>query len=805
MKKQKLEIDIDDVLTRGTEGYNRIQRLRDRVVNAELEISFERALIITDFYQKTESMPAVIRRAKAFYEILDKMTLFILEDELIAGHQSEKHRSAPLFPEFAVDWVDREIESFPTRAQDKFKVSPEEIQTYRQKVVPYWRGKTFHDKMMQYMTEDVSLLRFDAGLFSVGLHEDGGLGHVLMNYDKALLKGYKGIKEEIQDCRSKLVDWEGGSIEKKLFYDAAEIVCDAIVCFAHRYAALAEEMAAKEENGKRKKELLQIAANCKRVPEYPAETFYEALQSFWFIQVATQIYDNAVSISPGRFDQYMYPFYERDILNGTLTKAQAQELLESMWIKFTEPIKVYCAVDAAFHAGFPMGQNLCISGLRPDGTDGTNDLSYRLLEAHSHVLLMQPNFSARVHSASKPEYINRVLKAVRLGNGMPQIVNDNTYIPAMMNLGVPFDEARDYVPVGCVEISPRNAWTRANGGYFNLSKVVELTVHNGVCKITNKQVSIQTGDPTTFQTFDEFADAYRKQMKYCMSKLVKWDNIVDKVHAEFNPVPFTSILLDDCIEKGKDATAGGCRYNWTGPLGVGIANAGDSLYAIKKAVFEDKTFTMSELIHALDHNFAGFEYMHEYLVNRIPKYGNDNPEADEMVKLATDVYFDAMLGFETYRGGPFTPALLPVASYVAFGQATAALPDGHYKTDALADGVSPNYGMDKNGPTAVMKSVAAIDHIRCGDGVIFNQKISPTAVSSDTGMQKWADLVMGYIHLGGGHVQFNIVSADTLRDAQAHPEQYKGLVVRVAGYSAFFNELAPEIQESIIARTEQQL
>jgi len=776
--------------------------MRQRVISVEPEICMERAKIVTDYYKGNESLPVVLRKAGAFDAVLRKMTLFILPDELIVGHQAAKHRSAPLFPDFAVDWVDREIETFPTRDQDKFKVSKEEIEFFRKEIVPYWRGKTFNDKMLQYLTPDVDLLRTDAALFSVGLHEDGGLGHVLLDYDKMLVYGTKGIKEMIQAQREKLCDWSAQDVEKGMFYDACDIVCDALVAFAHRYAALAREMAEKEADEQRKAELLQIAANCERVPEYPAENFYEALQSFWFVQVTTQIYDNGVSISPGRFDQYMMKYYAKDINSGALTKEQAQELLESMWVKFTEPIKVYCKTDAAFHAGFPMGQNLCISGITPEGLDGTNDLTYRCLEAHSHMLLMQPNFSVRLHRSSPPELLKRACEVIRMGSGIPQLVNDDTYVNSMLMLGVDLKEARDYVPVGCVEISPKHTWGRCNGGYFNISKVVELTVLNGKCGISGKQVSIESGDPTTFKTFDDFVEAYKKQMAYCIEKLVRWDNLIDLVHAKENPVPIVSILVDDCIANGKDVTQGGARYNWTGPLGVGIANAGDSLGVIRKVVFEDKTYTMAQLIDAINNDFVGYEAMREYIINKVPKYGNDIDEADEMVKLATDVYFDALEGYETYRGGPFTAALLPVASYVAFGMSTAALPDGKHKGAPLADGISPNYGLDTHGPTAVMKSVACIDHVRCGDGVIFNQKISPTAVSSEAGMKKWGDLIRTYMYLGGGHVQFNIVSADTLRDAQEHPENYKGLVVRVAGYSAFFNELAPEVQNSIIARTE---
>lgn len=805
MNDNKMIIDINDVMSPETAEYQRCQRLKQSLVDVKSEICLERAKIVTRVYKETEGEDSYSRKAKAFYAVLKEMPIFIVDEELIVGHQASKRRSAPLFPEFAVDWVNEEIETFPTRPQDKFLVTKEQIEYFRENIVPYWKGKTLYDRVKSYLTEDVRLLKEDAGLFSVGLHEDGGLGHVALDYEKLLKKGFDGIKKDINAQLSKLTDWKAEDLEKRSFYEACLLVCDAMITFANRYSELAFELAQNEKNEKRKAELLRISEVCKKVPEFPAEGFHEALQSIWFVQVATQIYDNGVSITPGRFDQYAYPYYCKDILEGKLTKLQAQELLECFWIKFTEPIKVYREIDAAFHAGYPMGQNLAIGGIKPDGTDGTNDLSYRCLEAHSHILLMQPNFSVRMHKKSPVEFVKRVCEAIRMGNGMPQVVNDEVYIPAMMNAGVPVHYARDYVPVGCVETTPLATWGRCNGGYFNLAKVVELTLNNGICGISKKQVSIQTGDPRTFKSFDELKEAYKKQMNYCMSKLVKWDNIIDRVHAQLAPVPIVSMLVEGCIESGKDVTMGGAKFNWTGPLGVGIANAGDSLYAVKKMVYDDQKISMDELLEALEDNFEGHRELREYLLNRVPKYGNDIDEVDEMVKFATDVYFDSMMGYETFRGGPFVPALLPVASYVAFGMATAALPTGRLSGTSLADGISPDYNADKEGPTAVMKSVSKIDHVRCTNGVIFNQKITPMSVSTPQGLKKFMDLVVSYIHLGGGHVQFNIVSADTLRDAQKNPEKYKSLVVRVAGYSAFFNELAKEVQDSIIARTEQQL
>jgi pyruvate formate-lyase/glycerol dehydratase family glycyl radical enzyme len=802
---QNIDIEPEHILDPGMPQYERGQRLRKRVISVDPHVCIERARIVTRSYKQTEGEHVLVRRAKAFDSILRSISVYILDDELIVGHMASKQRSAPLFPEFAVEWVNQEIDTFETRGQDRFITTDEVKQEFRKEIYPYWKGKTLNDRLYSYLTEEIRLQRFVATVFSVGLHEDGGLGHVALDYEKVLRKGLVGIKNEVLEKLDRLRIWRSSDFKKKLFYESCISICDSVIVFAGRYSQKAKEMAREESNPERKRELLQIADSCETVPAHPAKTFREALQSFWFVQIIPQIYDNGVSISPGRFDQYMYPYYIADLKENRLSRAGAQELLEALWVKFTEPIKLYRAVDAAFHAGYPMGQNLCISGVGRDGLDATNDLSYRCLEAHSHMLLMQPNFSARVHHNTPHEYLKKVCEAIRLGNGMPQIANDEVFVTALTNIGVSLQDARDYIPVGCVEAAPVNAWGRCNGGYTNLTKIIELALNNGVCRITGKQVGPETGDPRKFETFDDLITAYKKQMEYSIQTLATWDNLIDMTHAEVMPTPFTSLLVGDCVERGKDVTEGGARYNWTGPLGVGIANTGDSLVAVKKMVFEDKTITMDELLDALDGNFEGGEDVRQLLVNKMPKYGNDIPEVDLLVKLATDIFFDTLQRFETYRGGPFVGSLLPVASYVAFGMTTGATPDGRKAKERLADGISPTAGMDLKGPTAAFKSVCTIDHRRCPNGVIFNQKINPGTISTPEGMKKFIELIRTYIKLGGGHVQFNIVSADVLKDAQAHPDRHRGLVVRVAGYSAFFHEIHKDVQDSIIARTEQML
>ena len=801
----KFSVQSDHVLKEGTAEYERGQQLRTRVISASPYLCIERARLVTQSYRETEHEHILTRRAKAFDSIMRNMNVYILDDELIVGHQASRQRSAPLYPEFAVEWIRDEIDLFETRPQDRFIVPGEVKREFLDDIYPFWKGRTLSDRVHSYVTEEIRLQRFVANVFNISGHEDNGLGHVALDYRKVLGGGLRGIIADIETRLLKLELWRPEDYRKMLFYKSCMSMCESAIAFANRYGMKAWDMAKDEKDAVRKQELLGISEICKRVPEHPARTFHEALQSFWFLQLLPQIYDNGVSISPGRFDQYMYPYYVADIEKGLLTREKAQELLESMWVKLTEPIKIYRAADAAFHAGYPMGQNLCVGGVGPDGIDATTDLSYRCLEAHSHMLLMQPNFTARLHLRTPKEFLLKVCEAIRLGNGMPQITNDEVVVLALTGIGITLPEARDYVPIGCVETAPPNVWGRLNGGYLNLAKIVELALNNGKCRVSGEQVGPKTGDPRQFDSFNQVLEAFKAQMEYTMEHQVTWDNLIDRAHAEFMPTPFTSIMVGDCIEKGRDVTEGGARYNYTAPYGVGIANAGNALYAVKKMVYEDKAVSMDELIDALDTDFKDSEDLRQLLINKVPKYGNDIPEVDLLAKKVADVFLDAMQGYETYRGGPFVGSFIPVASYVALGMATGATPDGRKAGQPLADGISPSNGTDLKGPTAVFKSVCTLDHRRIPNGVIFNQKINPKVIASPEGLQKFSELIHCYVQLGGCHVQFNIVTADTLRQAQKEPEKHRGLVVRVAGYSAFFNEIHRDVQDSIITRTEQEI
>lgn len=798
-----IEPEPSDVLGVDSPELVRTRKRRKSLVETVPHVCIERARIVTRVYKETEHLHILSKRARAFDAVLREMSIFILDDERIVGHQSSMRRSAPIFPEFAVEWIKNEIDIIATRPQDRFVFPEASKKEFIEDIYPYWKGRTLEDSVTQYVTEDIDKLRFRAKVFTLGIHESGGLGHLMLDYHKVLTLGIRGIREEIQTKLDALNIYDPGAMQRKLFYEACLVICSAVVAFAQRYSTLAAEMAKKEDDESRRAELTRIAENCARVPELPAGGFHEALQSFWFTQIVPQIYDNGVSISPGRFDQYMYPYYEKDVLSGVLTKAEAQELLESVWIKFTEPIKLYNKDDAAFFAGYPMGQNLIVGGQDALGFDAVNDLSYRCLEAHRHILLAQPNFSAREHNRSPQEFKIKVVETFRCGSGMPQVVSDEIFIPSLMKLGVTLKEARDYALIGCVEASPLHAWGRYNGGYINLVKMVELALTNGVCLVTGEQVSEPTGDAAGFKSFDDVLEAYRKQVRYCTKRLVIWNNYIDMIHESLMPTPFTSMFIDDCIERGKDVTAGGARYNWTGPSGIGVANAGDALYAVKKAVFDDKKMTATQLLETMRRDFEGQEDERQYLWNKIPKYGNDCAEVDDITKLAVDIFLDELERYECYRNaGPFVASLLPVSSYVAFGAMTGATPDGRHAFEPIADGISPQNGADRNGPTAAAKSVARIDHVRCANGIIFNQKYSRSALESREAVEKMAGFISGYHELGGAHIQLNVIDAETLREAKEHPAGHRGLVVRVAGYSAFFNELAEEIQDSIIERTE---
>ncbi|BCV23244.1 glycyl radical protein [Gelria sp. Kuro-4] len=781
----------------------RVLRLKERVVAAKPSVCSERALIVTKSYQETEGEPYVLRRAKALAAIFSGITVKINPEELIVGMLASTQRGGPIFPEMGIFWLERELDHIlETRKQDPFVVS-EKVKADLRGIFDYWRGRNLYEHVWGALPEDVREARRNY-VFTVDLHERGGLGHILPDVPKVLRVGFRGIKAEAE---AKMAQANRGILEeyqKYLFWQAICIVCDGIITFAERYAAEAERLAECETDAQRRAELLQIAEVCRRVPAGPATTFWEALQAQWFVQLAIQLEANGNAVSPGRADQYWYPYLQADLDAGRLTMVQAQELLDCLWVKYNEIVKVWDEEATFVHAGFPMTQNLTIGGITRKGDDATNLLTFMCLNAQEHIHLTQPHLSLRVHEGTPESLLTRAAEVIRTGGGIPQLVSDNVYIPSLLIRGVELEDARDYACIGCVEVGTIGLWGRNNGGYFNLAKVLELALNNGVDRITGKQVGLKTGDPREFKSIDDVFAAYKKQLDHFVDLLAIEDNVLDMVHGQIMPHIFIDSVEPGCIESGKDVSLGGAKYNWCGPLGVGVANVGDSLAAIKKVVFDDKKVSMDELIACLDSDFKGERgtEVRELLLHA-PKYGNDDDYVDYWVREATNAFFAAVERQKTSRGGNFVPGLFSLSVSLPFGWHTGALPDGRPANRPLADGISPSHGMDVKGPTAVMKSVAKLDHVHLTQGAILNVKFTPSALEGENNLRKFVQLCRTYLNkLCGLHVQFNVVSAETLRRAQAHPERYQDLVIRVTGYSAKFIELSREMQDDIIDRTE---
>lgn len=779
----------------------RANLLKERLLSVTPEICFERAELITASYKETEGMPVIMRRAKALAKILDEMSIRIQPDELIVGNHTPKQRSSPIFPEFSFAWIEAEFDRLAKRTGDVFLIS-EECKERLKTVFQYWQGRTSQEYAANLMTADAKAAQAN-GVFTVGNYFFLGVGHICVDYGMVLQKGFLGIKDDVLKAKENLILTEPSDLVKIQFLQAVEMVCDAAIRFAERFAQEAEKQAEAEEDTQRKRELLDIAQNCRRVPANPAQSFYEALQAFWFVQLIIQLESNGHSISPGRFDMYMYPYYKKDIAAGRLTHPQALELVECLWVKFNEINKVRDEGSTKAFGGYPMFQNMIVGGQTTDGRDSTNELSYLCLEATENVRLPQPSLSIRFHQGTPQKFLTRASEVAALGLGMPAMYNDHVVIPALAARGVTLEDARDYCIIGCVEPQKggkTEGWHDA--AFFNLAKCLELALNDGVDPATGIQLGLRTGTIASMATFAEVMAAYRSQIGYFVKLLVISNNSCDIAHGTICPLPFLSSMVQDCVNKGKSLQEGGAHYNFTGPQGVGVANVGDALTALQKVVYDEGIVDRKTLTEALGKNWQGCEDMRQIMLNRAPKFGNDNDEADELARLAARIYCEEVEKYTNPRGGRFQAGLYPVSANVPFGATVGALPDGRLAGTPLADGVSPVSGRDINGPTAAAKSVAKLDHEIASNGTLFNQKFLPTALRDETGYGNLAALVRTYFSLGGMHVQFNIISKETLQNAQRHPEQYRGLVVRVAGYSAFFTSLDKSLQEDIIARTE---
>lgn len=829
---------------------NRIQGLIDELYRNDPQIETERACLLTESYKQTENQPMVIRRARAFEKIMNEMTLVIRPNELIVGNFAVSPRGVQIFPEFSNKWLEDEFESINKRTGDRFLIS-EETKKVLSDVFKYWDGKTTQELATQYMYAE-TITAMDAGAFTVGNYYFNGVGHISVDYRKVLQIGLKGIITEAATALVALDKGDPDAVKKSHFYEAVIISANAVISYAKRFAKLAQAEAAKENNTQRKQELLQIAKNCEHVPENPASNFWEACQSFWFVQAAIQIESNGHSISPGRFDQYMYPYYEGCVIKGTMSEAQAQELLDCLWVKLNDVNKIRDEASTKGFGGYPMFQNLIVGGQTIAGRDATNELSYACLTASAHVKLPQPSISIRVWNKTPQSLMEKAGEVTRIGLGMPAWYNDEVIIPALENRGVNLSDARDYCIIGCVEPQvggKTEGWHDA--AFFNMLKVLEVTLNNGMDN--GVKVGLETGELTSFRSYEELEKAYRKQMEWFVKLLVNADNAVDVAHGERAPLPFLSCMVDNCIANGKTLQEGGALYNFTGPQGVGVANVGDALMAIKTLVFEQKKLSLAQLKEVLSNNFGHSqatgscninnataqselevlvsevvkqilaqtngvsadkaqvnnkastegEYIRQMLINGAPKYGNDLDEADDIAREAALIYCTEVQRYKNPRGGCFQPGLYPVSANVPMGLVCGATPDGRLAGQPLAEGVSPISGYDKNGPTAALNSVAKLDHHIASNGTLLNQKFHPSALSGQEGLANLSALVRGYFDHKGMHVQFNVVDRETLRKAQQDPERFKNLVVRVAGYSAHFVSLDKSIQDDIISRTEQ--
>ena len=828
----------------------RIQRLIDHLYSSTPEIEADRAELITESYKETEGLPIIKRRSAAFRHIVENIPIVIRPEELIVGSNTIVPRGCQTFPEYSFEWLETEYDTVATRDADPFYISPSTVDRLK-KVYPYWKGKTVSDLAAQSMDPKVLDVFLNHGIFTVGNYFYNGIGHINVDYAKVINIGMEGIIEEARAAIAKLYMGHGDYLRRKNFLEAVIESCEAVITYARRYSDLALSEAAECEDSNRKAELLRIAETCDRVPAKPARNFYEACQSFWFVQQLIQCESSGHSISPGRFDQYMYPLFKQDIDNGTLTYEQAQEYLDCIWIKFNDLSKVRDAASAEGFAGYGLFQNLIVGGQNEHGVDVTNELSYMCMEATMHVRLPQPSLSIRVWNCSPHDLLIKASSVVREGLGVPAFYNDEVIIPAIMARGVSLRDARDYCIIGCVEPQKggkTDGWHDA--AFFNMCRPLELVFSNGWDK--GELIGLETGDVEKMTTFEEFFEAYKAQQLNMIEMMVHADNAVDYAHSVRCPLPFESCLCNDCIERGVSLQEGGAHYNFTGPQGFGIANMTDALLAMKTLVFEEKKVTMAEMKQALADNFGkgyipkkateltvevvkqldaqGVEVNADTIktvydsfinathisaekkaryqeildmINALPKYGNDIPEVDEFAREVGNTYTQPFEKFTNPRGGIYQAGLYPVSANVPLGYQTGATPDGRLAYTPIADGVGPASGRDVKGPTATANSVARLDHSIASNGTLFNQKFHPSALAGMASLEKFVAYLRGYFDQKGMHVQYNVVSKETLLDAQKNPEKYKNLVVRVAGYSALFTTLSRSLQDDIINRTEQ--
>ncbi|ELJ5854564.1 formate C-acetyltransferase [Enterobacter kobei] len=763
---------------------NRTQRLKDALFASPREISLERALLYTASHQQTEGEPVILRRAKATAYILDHVNIAIRDEELIAGNRTVKPRAGIMSPEMDPYWLLKELDQFSTRPQDRFDISDEDKQTYSDVLYPYWEKRSMKDFINSQMTDEVKAA-VGTQIFSVN-QTDKGQGHIIIDYPRLLNNGLGAMVEQMREYCARDA--------QNTFYAAALILLEASQRHILRYAALAETLAIGCDEASRREELRKIAEISRHNAQHKPQTFWQACQLFWYMNVILQYESNASSLSIGRFDQYMLPFYQASLSQGD-DPAFLKELLESLWVKCNDVVLLRSTSSARYFAGFPTGYTALLGGLTESGRSAVNVLSFLCLDAYQSVQLPQPNLGVRVNELIDRPFLLKTAETIRLGTGIPQIFNDEVVVPAFLNRGVSLEDARDYAVVGCVELSiPGKTYGLHDIAMFNLLKVMEI--------------AMQENEGNAALSYEGLLDHIRAKINHYIALMVEGSNICDIGHRDWAPVPLLSSFISDCLESGKDITDGGARYNFSGVQGIGIANLSDSLNALKGLVFEQQRLSFDELLAVLKANFATpeGEKVRARLINRFEKYGNDIDDVDNISAELLRHYCKEVEKYRNPRGGQFTPGSYTVSAHVPLGAVVGATPDGRFAGEQLADGgLSPMLGQDMQGPTAVLKSVSKLDNYLLSNGTLLNVKFTPATLEGDAGLQKLADFLRAFTQLKLQHIQFNVVNAETLREAQQRPQDFAGLVVRVAGYSAFFVELSKEIQDDIIRRTAHQL
>lgn len=791
-----------------------MKEFREEVLDEKPYIDAQRAILATLAYKENLNQPRVMVRAKMLEKVLDHMSIYIEDKSLLAGNQATKNRNAPIFPEYTMEFVMKELDQFEKRDGDVFYITEKTKEQLRE-IAPFWQNNNLRARGEALLPEEVRVF-METGVFGMEGKLNAGDAHLAVNYERILKDGLRGYEKRVKEYKATLDLTDPESIDKYCFYNAVLIVLEAVRNFANRYSVLAKDLAEKELNQERKIELLEISRICSKVPYEPAETFQEAVQSVWFIQLILQIESNGHSLSYGRFDQYMYPYYDRDIKNGTIKESEALELLTCLWIKTLTINKVRSQAHTLSSAGSPMYQNVTIAGQTIDKKDAVNDLSFLVLKSVAQTRLTQPNLTVRYHKNINKHFLDECVEVMRLGFGMPALNNDEIIIPSFMDWQVKEEDAYNYSAIGCVETAVPGKWGyRCTGmSYINFPRMLLCTMNNGVDLTSNKRFTKGYGYFTEMESYEELLKAWDKTIREITRYSVIVENVIDKASERDVPDILCSALTDDCIARGKTIKEGGAVYDFISGLQVGIANMADCLAAIKKLVYEEKKITRQELWNAILDDFSSPENkkIQEMLIREAPKYGNDDDYVDQLIVEAYDSYIEEIEKYPNTRynrgpiGGIRYAGTSSISANVGQGMSTMATPDGRNAFEPLAEGCSPAHNSDKNGPTAVFKSVSKLRTNKITGGVLLNQKMTPQMLSTEENRQKLELLIKTFFNrLHGYHVQYNIVSKETLIDAQKHPEKHKDLIVRVAGYSAFFNVLSKKTQDDIIGRTEQSL